>query len=607
MSTETGASNKEYEDLKKIDKQREYVVYNADIRLGLALLAEHVYFIDGQKAYYDVPGFQMVGLEELENLIGKSHKTGSTYRGGKVDKKFRESTDVSKYYDEKVGDDNEYVFQIADGTKVFGNPKYTVKDFSATDEKLLYSLANNNKSGQYGLLSKEGFLTDCGFKAGIYKRTDWKYNCNDLKKETGFDLSSVKYALVFAGTDFNSFFNDWIKTNVGQGIGDELVYPLQYKLAVLLALKLFCENENVNKDEWVIVGHSLGGGLAGAAGAVSGVRTVAFNAAGLNTYALASYVNRLTKSNLLSQKLPKSVDEKLRVFNLRSFLGSTGKIKEVIDQQKNVVVYRSTTDVLTSIQDKKDSKNGWLHGIKWPVGASVLYLIVTPLSLLVTPIGTGVALCRSHSQGGLMPRTYGKVIDVETEFYKGDREKYLKVANDGTGHGMWMLLDGLVNKYYGINNHLVVTQQGEMPDDKVADNTLKRYWHYDTKSSGYIKLVFQKYANKVKPNDLGDTVYGFPVEVKELGKIVRQDDTIKLSPRQALEKEKTSSSSGNFGGETTLVYKTSSQKPGSHGEKKQETEREEMDDKSKKTIVEANVKTYDASTSDIVKKLFEVD
>ena len=85
MSTETGASNKEYEDLKKIDKQREYVVYNADIRLGLALLAEHVYFIDGQKAYYDVPGFQMVGLEELENLIGKSHKTGSTYRGGKLE------------------------------------------------------------------------------------------------------------------------------------------------------------------------------------------------------------------------------------------------------------------------------------------------------------------------------------------------------------------------------------------------------------------------------------------------------------------------------------------------------------------------------------------
>lgn len=81
-------------------------------------------------------------------------------------------------------------------------------------------------------------------------------------------------ALAFAGTDMTSL-SDW-KTNLGQGAG---LQTTQYAQAVALAKNVRLAFE---KTEVVITGHSLGGGLATAAAAATGIDAVVFNPAGVN-------------------------------------------------------------------------------------------------------------------------------------------------------------------------------------------------------------------------------------------------------------------------------------------------------------------------------------
>lgn len=98
-----------------------------------------------------------------------------------------------------------------------------------------------------------------GFEAGIYK-------------------DDQRHALAFAGTDMTSF-KDWT-TNLAQGAG---LQTEQYAEAVALAkdaAKAF------DKAAVILTGHSLGGGLATAAAAATGLQAVVFNPAGVNNHTL---------------------------------------------------------------------------------------------------------------------------------------------------------------------------------------------------------------------------------------------------------------------------------------------------------------------------------
>jgi hypothetical protein len=100
---------------------------------------------------------------------------------------------------------------------------------------------------------------------------------------TGFDAAFYRNAegqvvLAFVGTDEGQ---DW-KHNFGQGLGWD---DSQYKQAVQLGRKA-----KENLDERVIfAGHSLGGGLAAAAGMINEVPAVTFNAAGVHDHTLERY------------------------------------------------------------------------------------------------------------------------------------------------------------------------------------------------------------------------------------------------------------------------------------------------------------------------------
>ena len=79
------------------------------------------------------------------------------------------------------------------------------------------------------------------------------------------------YVIAYSGTDEGK---DWL-TNFRQGLGFE---DAQYNQAVALAR----EAQVAFGDQVVITGHSLGGGLAGAASIATGIPAVTFNASGVH-------------------------------------------------------------------------------------------------------------------------------------------------------------------------------------------------------------------------------------------------------------------------------------------------------------------------------------
>lgn len=81
--------------------------------------------------------------------------------------------------------------------------------------------------------------------------------------------------VVFAaqGTNFESLGNDWLMTNFAQGFG---LVPGQYSQVVSDV-----ERYQAQYPGMIITGHSLGGGLATFAGAMTGLQTITFNPAGL--------------------------------------------------------------------------------------------------------------------------------------------------------------------------------------------------------------------------------------------------------------------------------------------------------------------------------------
>ena len=88
-----------------------------------------------------------------------------------------------------------------------------------------------------------------------------------------------EYTIAFEGSQFHltdepvDFIKDWVVTNLYQGIGG---VPAQYQMAAYIASNL-PQDVKIN-----FAGHSLGGGVASIAGAISGRPTYTFNAEGVN-------------------------------------------------------------------------------------------------------------------------------------------------------------------------------------------------------------------------------------------------------------------------------------------------------------------------------------
>ncbi|WP_449029095.1 PAAR-like protein [Prevotella jejuni] len=171
-------------------------------------------------------------------------------------------------------------------------------------------------------------------------------NSTDLKDpSTGFKADIYKdtngdYVLVYRGTysdpdhPENDLIHDWSKEwtddNMKQGLG---MGSKQYEKSIDIAKRV---NRNKPKDKQLtIAGHSLGGGLATAAGAATGSKTYAFCPAGVhpNTYKMYGVQNPNTSKvhtyysnqdflNMASNNLslmPKAAGERIMLHTLDNF------------------------------------------------------------------------------------------------------------------------------------------------------------------------------------------------------------------------------------------------------------------------------------------------
>ena len=191
------------------------------------------------------------------------------------------------------------------------------------DEKLEgYEKLNAEEMGKMNIKDSDLKDPSTGFKADIYKD------------------KNGDYVLVYRGTysdpdhPENDLIHDWSKEwtddNMRQGLG---MGSEQYKKSIKLAKKV---NRNKPKDKQLtIAGHSLGGGLATAAGAATGSKTYAFCPAGVhpNTYKMYGVKNPDTSKvhtyysnqdflNMASNNLslmPKAAGERIMLNTLDNF------------------------------------------------------------------------------------------------------------------------------------------------------------------------------------------------------------------------------------------------------------------------------------------------
>ena len=192
------------------------------------------------------------------------------------------------------------------------------------DEKLEgYEKLNAEEMGKMNIKDSDLKDPSTGFKADIYKD------------------KNGDYVLVYRGTysdpdhPENDLIHDWSKEwtddNMKQGLG---MGSEQYKKSIELAKKVKKGSERQGK-QMTIAGHSLGGGLATAAGAATGSKTYAFCPAGVhpNTYKMYGVQNPDTSKvhtyysnqdflNMASNNLslmPKAAGERIMLNTLDSF------------------------------------------------------------------------------------------------------------------------------------------------------------------------------------------------------------------------------------------------------------------------------------------------
>ena len=137
-----------------------------------------------------------------------------------------------------------------------------------------YEKLNAEEMGKMNIKDSDLKDPSTGFKADIYKDKNGDYVL--VYRGTYSDPDHPENDLV------HDWSKEWTDDNMRQGLG---MGSEQYKKSIELAKKVKKGSERQGK-QMTIAGHSLGGGLATAAGAATGSKTYAFCPAGVhpNTY-----------------------------------------------------------------------------------------------------------------------------------------------------------------------------------------------------------------------------------------------------------------------------------------------------------------------------------
>ena len=186
-----------------------------------------------------------------------------------------------------------------------------------------YEPLNAEELANLGVKSTDLNDTKTGFKADIYKDKNGDYIL--VYRGTYSDPDHPENDLV------HDWSKEWTDDNMRQGLG---MGSEQYNKSIKLAEKVKQGSEKQGK-QMTIAGHSLGGGLATAAGAATGSKTYAFCPAGVhpNTYKMYGVQNPDTSKvhtyysnqdflNMASNNLslmPKAAGERIMLNTLDHF------------------------------------------------------------------------------------------------------------------------------------------------------------------------------------------------------------------------------------------------------------------------------------------------
>ena len=185
-----------------------------------------------------------------------------------------------------------------------------------------YEKLNAEEMGKMNIKDSDLKDPSTGFKADIYKDKNGDYVL--VYRGTYSDPDHPENDLV------HDWSKEWTDDNMRQGLG---MGSEQYKKSIKLAEKV---NRNKPKGKQLtITGHSLGGGLATAAGAATGSKTYAFCPAGVhpNTYKkygvqnpdtskVHTYYSNQDFLNMASNNLslmPKAAGERIMLHTLDNF------------------------------------------------------------------------------------------------------------------------------------------------------------------------------------------------------------------------------------------------------------------------------------------------
>ncbi|MFK8014308.1 MAG: hypothetical protein AB8G17_02550 [Gammaproteobacteria bacterium] len=152
---------------------------------------------------------------------------------------------------------------------------------------------------RYGLTQANLAPANSGFRAELYV------------PDPAIHGADAQPVLAFKGTTASSA-EDW-SNNFGQGTGNRTDY---YDRAMALAVKV----DRATDGNFEVTGHSLGGGMASAASAVTGATGTTYNSAGLH---------------------PNTANE---------FIARSGMGTPVSDTSQNVTVYQVEGEILTTLQ-----------------------------------------------------------------------------------------------------------------------------------------------------------------------------------------------------------------------------------------------------------------
>jgi lipase family protein len=186
-----------------------------------------------------------------------------------------------------------------------------------------YEKLNAEEMRKLGINSTDLNDTKTGFKADIYKDKNGDYVL--VYRGTYSDPDHPENDLV------HDWSKEWTDDNMKQGLG---IGSEQYKKSIDLAKRVKKGSERQGK-QMTIAGHSLGGGLATAAGAATGSKTYAFCPAGVhpNTYKkygvqnpdtskVHTYYSNQDFLNMASNNLslmPKAAGERIMLNTLDNF------------------------------------------------------------------------------------------------------------------------------------------------------------------------------------------------------------------------------------------------------------------------------------------------